>query len=274
MSTAENAVRVLLAELGLTVEDLLHTTEPTPTPTQYLPRVIEASGAGALRTYQPYWNRAVAAFGERRLDQITATDLQTLIQQTVHERIRRRTDRGGTSTREHMLRALRAIYTRAVADNLIPPHRNRAARIPKPPRPHSTRRALSPDELAAINNTAATTGNDTTLDCLLIRLHTETAARRNAALALREQDLDPRWHLIRLAEKRDTIRWQPVSPSLMHALLGHRTARSTGGPTDQPLLRYRNGNPLTTRRYDHLWHRIGEHLPPETSAPTGGATPR
>lgn len=27
------------------------------------------------------------------------------------------------------------------------------------------------------------------------------------------------------------------------------------------LLRYRNGNPLTARRYDHLWRRVGEHLP-------------
>ncbi len=27
------------------------------------------------------------------------------------------------------------------------------------------------------------------------------------------------------------------------------------------LLRYRNGQPITYRRYDHLWVRIGEHLP-------------
>ena len=28
-----------------------------------------------------------------------------------------------------------------------------------------------------------------------------------------------------------------------------------------PLLRYRNGQPLTTRRYDHLWARLGTYLP-------------
>jgi integrase/recombinase XerC len=27
------------------------------------------------------------------------------------------------------------------------------------------------------------------------------------------------------------------------------------------LLRYCNGRPLTSRRYDHLWRRIGQHLP-------------
>jgi integrase/recombinase XerC len=27
------------------------------------------------------------------------------------------------------------------------------------------------------------------------------------------------------------------------------------------LLRYANGQPITSRRYDHLWARIGQHLP-------------
>jgi hypothetical protein len=31
-------------------------------------------------------------------------------------------------------------------------------------------------------------------------------------------------------------------------------------PADQ-LLRYRDGRPITYRRYDHLWERIGKHLP-------------
>jgi integrase/recombinase XerC len=30
---------------------------------------------------------------------------------------------------------------------------------------------------------------------------------------------------------------------------------------DRPLLRYRNGRPITVRRYDYLWNRVGEHLP-------------
>lgn len=263
MSTAENAeaVRLLLGELGLSIDDLHRNNRATPTLAQYLPRVIETSGAGAQRTYGPYWTRATAALGDRRLDEITATDLQALIQQAVNERVLRRNDRGGSSTREHMIRALRAIYSRAVADNLLAPHRNPAARVIKPPRPETPRRALSPDELAAINSAVATTGNDATLDCLLMRLHTETGCRRGGALGLLEQDLDPDWALIRLVEKRDTVRWQPVSPTLMRALLDHRAGRGSGLPSDQPLLRYRNGNPLTKRRYDHLWERVGERLP-------------
>jgi integrase len=160
-----------------------------------------------------------------------------------------------------MVRAAQAIYSRAVADNLIPAARNPAARLRKPPRPDTPRRALSPDELAAINETVACTGNDARLDCLIIRLHVETACRRAAALTLRETDLDPEWDLVRLREKNEKVRWQPVSPSLMQALLQHREERGSGQATETQLLRYRDGTPLTTRRYDHLWERVGNRLP-------------
>ena len=55
------------------------------------------------------------------------------------------------------------------------------------------------------------------------------------------------------------MRWQPVSPTLMTHLQQHAQNRKAE-PTGQ-LLRYRNGQPLTYRRYDHLWTRIGQHLP-------------
>lgn len=45
----------------------------------------------------------------------------------------------------------------------------------------------------------------------------------------------------------------------MTHLREHAQQRGATKPTDQ-LLRYRNGTPITTRRYDHLWTRIGTHL--------------
>ena len=68
---------------------------------------------------------------------------------------------------------------------------------------------------------AAITGNDPELDSLLLRLHTETACRCGGALALRCCNLDSEQCLIRLREKGETVRWQPVSPTLMHQLLAH-----------------------------------------------------
>jgi integrase len=94
---------------------------------------------------------------------------------------------------------------------------------------------------------------------LLIRLHTETACRRAGALALRPRDLDTDQCLIFLREKGGTSRWQPVSRTLMRHLLAHHAERGDGDRNGS-LLHYRDGRPLTYRRYDHLWARIGQHL--------------
>jgi hypothetical protein len=52
------------------------------------------------------------------------------------------------------------------------------------------------------------------------------------------------------------VRWQPVSPSLMAHLQHHAEERHA--PFTGQLLRYRDGRLITARRYDHLWHRIGQ----------------
>jgi hypothetical protein len=54
-------------------------------------------------------------------------------------------------------------------------------------------------------------------------------------------------------------RWQPVSPTLMAALARHAAERHA--PPDGRPLRYADGRPVTYRRYDGLWVRIGRHLP-------------
>lgn len=79
-------------------------------------------------------------------------------------------------------------------------------------------------------------------------------------LGLRLSDLDTELCVLLLREKGGTLRWQPITPSLTHALADHATCRGTVLPTDT-LPRYRDGQPLTYRRYDHLWHRLGNQLP-------------
>jgi integrase len=159
-----------------------------------------------------------------------------------------------------MISALRCLYHYAVADGLIGEGDNPAARVAKPRRLASTRRALSDAELARINEVAGNTGNDPELDTLLLRLHTETACRRGGALALRRRDLDVEQCLVCLREKGETVRWQPISPTLMRHLVIHGEERGLSDPEDH-VLRYRNGKPLTARRYDHLWLRLGKHIP-------------
>ncbi|WP_243794830.1 site-specific integrase [Saccharopolyspora gloriosae] len=258
-----DAARLLLSRMGVTPEDLVDTPETRPSaPTfaDYVPKVADAVSTGTRRVYQSYWNRIVEHWGHRRLNEPTPLEIRHFAEDIRTGVVQRRNARGGRSAVEHFIAALRCIYNHAVADELITQAANPAIRVPKPRRLPSTRRGLPDARLAEINHIAATTGNDPTLDTLILRLHTETACRRAGALALRPRDLDPDQCLILLHEKGGTVRWQPISPTLMHHLqehAHHRGATQTGGQ----LLRYRNGQPITTRRYDHLWTRIGRHLP-------------
>ena len=173
--------------------------------------------------------------------------------------VQRRNGRGGRSAQEHLVGALRCLYRHAEDDGHIDERDNPARKVDKPRRLPSTRRAVPDTRLAEINEAAATTGDDPELDTLILRLHTETACRRGGALALRPQDLDTEQCLVLLREKGETVRWQPVSPTLMGCLLRH--AQERHAPPDGRLLRYRGGRPITRCRYDSLWQRIGRALP-------------
>ncbi|GAA4734324.1 tyrosine-type recombinase/integrase [Phytohabitans rumicis] len=257
------AIRALLARLGVTPQHLLsETTAATRMPTfdEYINRVSQAVTDGTRRVYDTYWRRIRNVWGDRHLDEVTPLEVKQLSEQIRGQIVPRRNARGGRTAAEHLVGALRCLYRYAVIDGLIAENANPAAKVAKPRRLASTRRALPDGHLARINEVAATTGNDPNLDALLLRLHTETACRRGGALALRRCDLDAEQCLIQLREKGETVRWQPVSPTLMRALLLHYDERGTGDPNG-PLLRYRNGRPLTRRRYDYLWRRLGQALP-------------
>jgi len=253
--------RQLLAQLGVTVADLQREQRPTaPTMAEYLPQVMAAAGPGARRTYGSYWVRMAEAWGDRPLDTIAASDIEVLQHQTVAAARFRRTSRGGRHAGEHVIAAARAVFNRAIADGLIEPGASPAHKVSKPRRLPNTRRALTAHELEQINLAARTSGNDVILDALLLRLHTETACRRGGALRLRLMDLDAERGLLLLREKGGTQRWQPISLDLATSLADHAACRGAVLPNDA-LLRFRHGGALTSRRYDHLWCRLGQQLP-------------
>jgi integrase len=256
------AARLLLDRMGISPQELLESGPGPSVPTfaEYVPKVVAAVSPGMRRTYGTYWNRLIDEWGHRRLDEPTPIEIEQLRGRAQTRVVARRNARGGRSAAEHTVAAIRCVYRRAVVDGLIREADNPAAKVAKPRRLVSTRQAIGEARLAEINEVAAATGNDPSLDCLLLRLHTETACRRGGALALRPRDLDQDQCLIFLREKGGTSRWQPVSPTLMRHLVAHHGERGHGD-RDGPLLRYRDGRPLTYRRYDHLWVRIGEHLP-------------
>ncbi|GAA2339156.1 site-specific integrase [Dactylosporangium salmoneum] len=256
-----DAAWTALAGLGVTLADLQRDAKPPrPAFDAYLPQVVAAAGPGARRVYGTYWQRMARAWAGRPLDAIAASEIEAMRLVVVHGARSRRNSRHGRYAGELFIAAARAYYNRAIADGHLDAAASPAHRVRKPRRVPSTRRALTSDELTAINHVARTTGNDAILDALLLRLHTETACRRGGALGLRLQDLDADRGLLLLREKGGTTRWQPISRDLADSLIQHAQARGAVLPTD-PLLRYRTGTPLTSRRYDHLWRRIGQHLP-------------
>ena len=258
-----DAARMLLEKLGVTPADLLRAPSDSPgipTFAGYIPRVSNAVSLGTRRVYGSYWNRVIQAWGPRLITDVDASDIGQLAEQVKATVVKRRNARGGRGAAEHLIAALRCMYKHAVADGILTESENPAARVPKPRRLLSTRRALPDSRLEEIFHVAATTGDDPALDALLLRLHAETACRRGGALALVSEDLDAEHCLIQLHEKGETVRWQPVSPTLMSHLLAH--AETRGGLTPgRRVLRYANGKPISSRRYDYLWRRLGQHLP-------------
>jgi integrase len=252
----------MLSELGVTITDLredIRSRRPMPTVAEYLPSVAAAAGPGARRTYGSYWIGMRTLWGERRLDEIAATDVEALRYEASSARSRRNS-RSGRHAGEHVIAAARAVFNRAIADGLIEPGASPAHQVAKSRRLPNTRRALTAGELQQVNEAARACGDDVALDALILRLHTETACRRGGALGLRLADLDVDNGLVRLTEKGDTQRWQPITLNLARHLLDVAISRGALPPADA-LLRYRNGRALTSRRYDHLWKRLGEQLP-------------
>jgi integrase len=258
-----DAARMLLEKLGVTPADLLRAPADSPgipTFADYIPHVSDAVSRGTRRVYGSYWSRVIQAWGPRLITDVNASDIGQFAEQIKATVVKRRNARGGRGAAEHLIAALRCVYKHAVADGILTESENPAARVPKPRRLFSTRRALPDSRLEEIFRVAATTGDDPALDALLLRLHAETACRRGGALALVSEDLDAEHCLIQLHEKGETVRWQPVSPTLMSHLVAHAQAR--GGLTPgRHVLRYANGKPMSSRRYDYLWRRLGRNLP-------------
>ena len=259
---AVDAALVVLKSMGLSPGDLPASPRDraaVPTFAAYVPVVSATVTVGTRKAYGSYWNRIVEQWGTRRLDEPTPSEIKQLVAYVRANVVPRRNARGGRSAAENLIAALRCLYKRAEDDGFIDERDNPARKVAKPRRLPSTRRAVADTRLAEINQVAAITGDDPELDTLILRLHTETACRRGGALALRPADLDPGQCLVLLREKGETVRWQPVSPTLMAGLVRHAGERRA--PAGGRLLRYRDGRPVTYRRYDGLWVRIGRHLP-------------
>ncbi|WP_280345543.1 hypothetical protein [Nocardia abscessus] len=251
-----------VASLGLTLDDLTSGRvgrARMPTISQYILRVAIKDPEG-MNHYRSYWPIIQTAWGSRPIDSLTVVEIEEFAARHRRRAVVRANSRGGHGAEANLIAALRFLYHAAETDGLIHAEANPAAQARKPSQRPGSARALSFDQIADLGRVASTTGDDTELDALILRLHIETACRRNPVLALRIEDLERDDCLVRLHEHGGALRWQPISPTLMNRLLGHIRHRGTRNAAGQ-VLRYQNGTPVGLARYQHLVHRFRRELP-------------
>lgn len=195
---------------------------------------------------------------------------------------RRRAERGqaplpahGHGGRENAVTAYRALFAALLDDELW--DTNPAAKVTKPKRNDTRRRAMRDDELVEFLRSVAAGGDDPDLDVLLCWFHLETGARRGGAVSLTLGALHRVTQSVELFEKGAKLGDQPVSAELLDALFAHAAAR--GGPAcdphhpaydpSRPVFYYRHPDrgrvrdgaaPLSARRYDTLFRRVRRDL--------------
>jgi integrase/recombinase XerC len=223
---------------------------------EVLPAVLRTCPSPSRAHYERYLRRLAAFAGERRLDELTALDLEGWCSEV---RLRAATDvrsRGGYSAEEHFLTATRFLFRWALRSRLVRHDPTEGVRIPG--RRRSRRRALTQAEIEALFDAIIGSSDDPELCELILALVRETAARREGVLNARRSLLNPVVPSIVLDEKNDQTREMPITRALAEALLAHGAARHPG--CDR-LLHFRSGACLTSRRFDSMFRRAQNELP-------------
>lgn len=247
---------------------------PIPTVAKYLPKVIDSTSDSTANTYHRYWTLLLEGFppakrsenGERRyafancpLNEVDPSDLEAAARLVPTYAVRRRGSRGGKGATELYIAAARRLFGCAVRDGYL--LTNPALAVAKPRRSESRRHGLTPKQVGELWLTTAQTSNDPALDVLLLRFHLETGARREGALSLCWSDILVTHQLVVLHEKFSTDRQQPISRTLLTNLQAHTRSRLNREPlSDDAVFRYRDGHPLSRRRYNTLFERVQQNL--------------
>jgi hypothetical protein len=79
------------------------TPPAVPTLAEYLPRVRAAASPGTSRTYSTYWNRMANAWGDRRLNEIAASDIEALHRSCTTAAVIRSNARQGRHAAENLI---------------------------------------------------------------------------------------------------------------------------------------------------------------------------
>ena len=262
MTAGRDVVAALLAAGQVTAEDLRSLAaagpeRPCPTHSEFVEAVEVACPPASLRTYQTTFRRLDAAFGVLRLDAVRTADLEQLAA-GIRRAAQARGHEDGSGAVRGFIHGSRFFYRTAMRHGHLVA--NPAMELTMPPRRRNARRALTEAELADVWTVVGGTGHDPVLDLLLLDLHRETAARRGGAIGLRLRDIDPVRGSFLVREKGGHQREVPASGDLLRRVLSLAHARGARAP-DDPALRFRDGSPVSRRRYNSIFDRVQRRLP-------------
>lgn len=210
---------------------------------------------GTSDTYNTYLVRFADMFGDRRVVDITLADLQTFTEDVVKKR-KKRVNTNDAVIPENCVGALRHLFTLAQRDRVRSD--NPALEITKPPRtPKQPRHGLTRAEIIELVNVTKRDSNDPDLDVLLMRFAFETGCRREGLLNLTVDDIDANNNRVKLCEKKDKRRWQPVTAELVVELFAHVNNRPAAVGERRVFRQRRRGKqqfhqPIGRKRFEQL----------------------
>lgn len=236
-----------------------------------MPRVVSLCPAKSLPTYGIGFRRLEAAFGEEPIAEITTVDLEALRNRVQREvgvdRVASAKRRGkplrsydadahGRGAAENLVRSMRFYFRVAVNDHLVAHSPAQDVAVPK--RARAPERPLTLEELSDLFHVATRTGDDPRLDRLLVLFLRHTGCRREGCINLVVDNLDHRQHRVTVSEKNGSTRVLPLAPWLLRELEALAVQRGAVAGHDA-VFRYRDGHPLTERRFNTLFDRLDAH---------------
>ncbi|MBB3084177.1 hypothetical protein [Geodermatophilus sabuli] len=153
----------------------------------------------------------------------------------------------GRGAREQFLQASRWMFTWLGDDDKV--KANPATKLKLPPRQEAGARSLTEEEFLEVYGVAVSTGQDPTLDGLILRHLLIQAVRRGALLATACGGLDVEGCRISYwDQKKQTWRYRPTTPTHMADLLTHALTRGprVAAPPDATPEERRHGIPALT----------------------------
>lgn len=237
----------------------------------YLPRAEQLCPAKSRDTYNAGYQRLGKTYGPLRLAAVRLPDLQLLRDRTRFEVGQARVqaarqsgrrlasydpDAHGHGAAENLVRATRRFFRNAVDDGLL--ESSPAAGLNAPRRPMPPERALTSAELAVLYRVASQTGDDPELDTRVVTFLRHTGCRREGALNLTLGAFRRDRPSVLVTEKFGESRELPLAVALIDDLVSFARARGARSG-DDAVFRFRDGHPLTYRRFDTLFNRLDQY---------------